>query len=141
MSLLIRPLISPTFLLLIDKVAFAKHAKKKKPILNPHFRLPKIDEGEHDIERSDNIGHANHDSLWNYYIKPFDYEESDQLEHEEIVRAKRLITPLQTNIGCVKGYRCCHEPRCRPFCSLCNRYGYSKYVSEHLKMYHATSLP
>ena len=90
--------------------------------------MPKIDEGEHDIERSDIIDHANHDSLWNYYIKPFDYEESDQLEHEEIVRAKRLITPLQTNIGCVKGYRCCHNPRCRPFCSLCNRYGYSKYA-------------
>ena len=39
MSLLIRPLISPTFFLLIDKVAFAKHAKKK----NNQLPIPILD--------------------------------------------------------------------------------------------------
>ena len=140
MSLLISSLIRRTYFVLIERL-LSQRTQKITKYSTPFFRLPKVDEGEDGIERSDNIGHANYDSLWNYYIKSFDYEESDQLEHEEIVRAKRLITPLQINIGCVKGYRCCHNPRCRPFCSLCNRYGNSKYnVSERFKTCHATTL-
>ena len=39
-------------------------------------------------------------------------------EASEVFRHKRFY-PMHVNIGCVKGYKCCTDARCKPFCTLC----------------------
>ncbi len=36
---------------------------------------------------------------------------------EEYTRKKRFYN---LEVGCIKGYYCCENPVCRPYCSLCN---------------------
>ena len=45
-------------------------------------------------------------------------------EASEVFRHKRFY-PMHVNIGCVKGYKCCTDARCKPFCTLC----YGKTIS------------
>ena len=45
-----------------------------------------------------------------------DYEEDAVAD--EYLRHKRFY-PVHVNVGCIKGAKCCADPKCRPFCSLC----------------------
>ena len=71
--------------------------------------------------KSDTIESEKYKQLLNFYSKQFD--RSQEEENDDNLRYKRFF-PLHVNIGCVKGYKCCENSRCKPFCSLC----YSKFL-------------
>ena len=52
-------------------------------------------------------------------------------EASEVFRHKRFY-PMHVNIGCVKGYKCCTDARCKPFCTLC----YGKTIYHNLGELH-----
>ena len=57
-------------------------------------------------------------------LQPFLYDFEKNLEQKEEattfagLRHKRFH-PMHFNIGCVKGFKCCDDVRCKPFCSMC----------------------
>ena len=60
-------------------------------------------------------------------------QENDKIEErieqesnpENVARPKRFYA-MHANIGCVKGFKCCQDPKCQPFCSMCNNDGLGK---------------
>ena len=52
-------------------------------------------------------------------------------EASEVFRHKRFY-PMHVNIGCVKGYKCCTDARCKPFCTLC----YGKTILFNSQLYY-----
>ena len=59
-----------------------------------------------------------------HFLKLERRKEKEADEEEEVFRHKRFY-PMHVNIGCVKGYKCCTDARCKPFCTLC----YGKNIS------------
>lgn len=59
--------------------------------------------------------------LWDYFSQQLEESPSSALHSPDPIdsfREKRFY-PMHINIGCVKGFRCCEDAKCKPFCTLC----------------------
>ena len=60
---------------------------------------------------------------WNQDDDEDYYGEEEENDMDGHLRTKRYF-PVHINIGCMTGYKCCKNEKCRAYCSLC----YSKLV-------------